>query len=894
MMEFGKRLSWRLTGGVAAVAIGALAAAQAQRQELPQDAETPPLHQSAPVNSTLQPIAADDGPSAPIQPAAFVATMPLTEKSNESGPSFRPNIGAAPPTGSISQVSHEEPIDEPDGHDGPAAHDGPMSMPPAAFSPTGMMGLPSEMPGERMDAPSQGGPAAQSEVNAGPAMAMSFMGLPHEQESPQDELEQAGPSPVNPSAGPDPVVPTTPDPEMPESAPMPEIQFDQGPMMMVSPPPGEAGPALSAPPSSQPQAMMGGGPANYEPESMGESAPSMYGAAPLHESASEAEPESMYGAAPPMYESAPARGQAPAMQGFASEQPDVPGETFGGGSLQQPAAMENQLRSAPVAESHEPNMSSQSPLPELPQPTLYQNSASGLGMQQNEPAMQPTPAQYAGHQRESNPGIAMPGQRLPESGMTQDAYLASGNEPISINLPGDRRLEGAQSPSVVIHKRAPEEVKVGQPATFVIQVRNAGTTEALGVLVHDRVPAGMQLVDATPTPIMQGDMLVWQLGAMPAGDERSITLQLVAQEEGELGSVARVTFEAAASVRTRSTRPELKITQKAPAKVLIGQQLEIELEVANVGTGAATGVVLQADVPPGLDHPNGRQLDNALGTLRPGEVRREVLRMRAVEPGMVENVVHLTSADAKPTKHSVSVEVVAPKLNIAISGPSRRFLERQATYNVKIENPGTAAARNVEVLARLDRGFTFVSTENNGQYDPNRHAVRWSIVELPAGESASVPVTLLPIEAGDQVIRMEAMADLDTRSESEHTVAVESQAELTFSIADTADPIELGSETTYEIKVRNAGSRNDTNVQVRLLLPPGIEMLESDSDAGTDGRGGVVFAPHANLPAGGDLTYRIRVRGIQPDTHVIKAVVTSDQARVPVTKEESTMVYADR
>ncbi len=811
MMEFGKRLSWRLTGGLVAIALGALAAAQAQRQGLPSNLDVPELSTPAWAHALPQPIAADEafastGPSSPLMPAAYAVEMPATGIQPDSQVSHpEQQLNDAPPAMMIATVTHEEPMSPP-----AESNEGPMALPVASFDPAGMMAPPVE----------QHSPAAAD----GPGLAMPFMGMP--------SVTAPPPQQEKPAAG----------PEMPMPANMPEIQFDQAPMMMM-----DSGPEQTTlTPMPQPD--------STSRQTLDQ-------------------PQNATG-----------------MQGFVGDYGGVPAAGFAGNSLREENAVQNALRSAPQSQMGEPQIPERDDsLPPLPTPQAFPSNPTfpnNAGPQNQAfnpmPVNSNTPAQFAGHQR----GAA-------SVGMT-DAYLTAGNEPISISSPGDRRLEGIQTPSVVIHKRAPAEVKVGKPATFVIQVRNVGTAEALGVLVHDRVPAGMQLIDATPAPTMQGDMLVWQLGAMPAGDERSITMQLVPQEEGELGSVARVTFEAAASVRTRSTRPELKITQRAPQKVLIGQQLEIELEVANVGTGEATNVILQADVPPGLDHPRGRQLDNAMGSLRPGEVRREVLRMRAVESGVIENVVHLVAEDAEPVSHTVAVEVVSPKIAVTLAGPSRRFLERQATYMVNIQNGGTAPATNVEIMAQLDRGFTFVGTENNGHYDPNRHAVLWSIIDLPAGESASVPVTLLPIEEGDQVIRLEATADLNSRSESEHTVAVQSQAELTFSIADTADPIELGSETTYEIKVRNAGSRNDTNVQVRLLLPPGIEMLESDSEAGTDGRGGVMFAPHPNLAAGGDLTYRIRVRGVQPDTHIIKAIVTSDQARVPVTKEESTMVYADQ
>ena len=825
MMEFGKRLSWRLSGGVVAIALGALAAAQAQRQGMV-DAEVPGLAALARADSVPMPIGAEPGLSSQIvssgiAPAAYAGMLPSTDPAagpsvaQAGGPSDDFNDASQPAF--IAQVSHEEPIqyDAPVGDEGMSS-DGPMSLPqpdamnPMAINAMAMMSPPEDAyePEAGEPGPGEMGPGEMGSVNAS-AMAMPAMSLPGMSLPGMDSPEPQGAFQPGPSMQGMPMdAPESYEPELPpEPAPMPELQFEQAPMM-------NAGPSMYAEPGAPEQPM----PMNSQPASLA------------------------------------------AMQGFVGDFGAPPAETFGQNSLRQSNGVENQLRTARQAPS-----AYEQPLPSLPEP---QFNTAAQPAYEPAPQRRETPAQFAGLQRNS--------------------------PPISINSPGDRRLEGVQTPSVVIHKRAPAEVKVGKPATFVIQVRNVGSAEALGVLVHDRVPAGMQLVDATPAPQMQGELLVWQLGAMPAGAEHSITMQLIPREEGELGSVARVTFEAAASVRTRSTRPELKITQRAPQKVLIGQQLEIELEVANVGTGEATGVILQADVPPGLEHPRGRQLDKALGALRPGEVRREVLRMRAAEPGMIENVVHLISEDAEQVNHSVSVEVIAPQINVTLTGPNRRFLEREAKYMVSIENRGTAPATNVEIVARLDRGFTFNGTENDGHYDPNRHAVLWSIVDLPAGQSASVPVKLLPIEVGDQVIRLEASADLGARSETEATVSVESQAELTFSIADTADPIELGSETTYEIKVRNAGSRNDTNVQVRMLLPPGIEMLESDSDAGTDGRGGVMFAPAKNLPAGGELTYRVRVRGVQPDTHIIQAVVTSDQARVPVTKEESTMVYADQ
>lgn len=533
------------------------------------------------------------------------------------------------------------------------------------------------------------------------------------------------------------------------------------------------------------------------------------------------------------------------------------------------------------------------PAPQLPMPSASTFEAPPMQAQnqQAQPGFSPMPGRSA-----SFPSGAM---NTPPS-----IYQSAGHKQVGGDLPlpagptmaspGERYLDGPQSPSVVIHKRAPAEVKVGKPASFVITVKNVGGSKALDVQVHDRVPTGMTLTDATPRPNPKYQPeLFWQLGDLEPNQERTITLQLTPEQEGELGSVARVTFQAAASVRTISTRPELKIVQKAPEKVLIGQQLEIELEVSNPGTGEATGVILQEDVPAGLEHPQGSQLDNLIGDLGPGEIRRQILRMRAVKPGIVQNQIRVKGDDGLENTHTVAVEVIAPELKATLTGPSRRFLERQATYNLEVANVGTADATNVELSVQLDRGFTFVKTDREGQYDASRHAVFWSLPALPVGQSGSVPLTLLPVEEGDRVLRTDVSADLGIQTTSENQVRVESLAELTFSINDSADPIEVGGQTIYEIRISNSGSRDDTNVQVALQLPPGLQLVEQ-GDFTPQGQGIIKFSPRALLKANDDMTYRVKAQGIAPGRHLVKAIVTSDQSNVPVTKEESIMVYSDR
>ena len=55
--------------------------------------------------------------------------------------------------------------------------------------------------------------------------------------------------------------------------------------------------------------------------------------------------------------------------------------------------------------------------------------------------------------------------------------FATGTPDLTSNVPGDRALEGQQSPAIVIEKTAPDEIQVERQATFQIRVRNVGNCD---------------------------------------------------------------------------------------------------------------------------------------------------------------------------------------------------------------------------------------------------------------------------------------------------------------------------------------------------------------------------------------------------------------------------------
>jgi len=462
--------------------------------------------------------------------------------------------------------------------------------------------------------------------------------------------------------------------------------------------------------------------------------------------------------------------------------------------------------------------------------------------------------------------------------------------------PGRTELAGAQNPTLVLEKSAPPEIKIGEPATFTLRIRNVGQVNALGVIVRDEVPQGTRLIQTTPVATSGGDAaLLWQLGVIPAGEERTVEMTVMPAEEGEVGSVATVAFQAQVTVSAKVSRPALEIEHMCPRRVHIGEDVPLKIRVHNPGTGTVTNVKLEEDVPEGLAHASGPELEFEVGSLAPGETREIELTLKAAVAGVITNTI-TAHADANLiARHSAQLEVIAPTLQVAMRGPGRRFLERPADYTVVVANPGTAPATNVMITAHLPRGMKFVGTNNAGAYDASQHVVRWSLAELPADQMGETKLTLLPIETGDQSIRLEGHADMGLTHTCDQEVSVEALASLAFEVIDTADPIEVGADTIYEIRVTNEGSKSASNVTLAAELPPQMRPLagEGPSRGGVAGQQ-VLFEPLPRLAPQSEAVYKIRVQGLAAGRQRIRVQLTSEDQGTPVTKEESTLVYSDQ
>ncbi|HUG91449.1 MAG TPA: hypothetical protein VML55_11475, partial [Planctomycetaceae bacterium] len=172
--------------------------------------------------------------------------------------------------------------------------------------------------------------------------------------------------------------------------------------------------------------------------------------------------------------------------------------------------------------------------------------------------------------------------------------------------------------------------------------------------------------------------------------------------------------------------------------------------------------------------------------------------------------------------------------------------------------------------------------------------LNWFIGQLEVGQEYVGQFKLRAQEQGNYPILAHAEAERGHRADTQHLTAIEGIAAILLEVVDVADPIEVGSETIYEVLVTNQGTDFAENVQIVFKAPEGLEVTgaKGPTEPVAEGRT-VTFAPLPKLAPKADAIYRVQARGTKAGDLRIEVQATADSLESPVIELESTKVYED-
>jgi uncharacterized repeat protein (TIGR01451 family) len=452
---------------------------------------------------------------------------------------------------------------------------------------------------------------------------------------------------------------------------------------------------------------------------------------------------------------------------------------------------------------------------------------------------------------------------------------------------------GRQEPAVRLEWGTSAVAKLGVPTDSTLTVQNISTTPIQQVLVRVRLPEGLRAAGTEPKGIVDGNVLVWELGTLQPRQQRTLQIRMVAEARGDLTPQAWVTFTGSAVTRIKVRQPRLTVRTKAPEKLMVGDPANVVVTISNPGDGSADSVRVRATLSEGLDNARGRKIEFEIGNLGAGESREVVLNCGARSPGRQSCEVVAEAEGNVTGREASTITVLAPSIQVQATGPALRYVGRPASYTLKVTNPGDMPAANVSISDVVPEGLKVIKTTHGGRFDPATHTISWFVGEVPAGQSREVQVEVQAAGCGDHRQKITVSGARGLRAEAEALTHVEGLSALQVSLTDGDPAIEVGSETTYEVRLSNTGSKPETDIRLVATIPD--KMAFRSATGGNCRLNGqtLVFEPLATLAPQGEAVYQIHVKAGQTGTVRFKIQVTSMSLTEPVIKMEATRIYAD-
>ncbi|MFQ5733895.1 MAG: hypothetical protein ACE5KM_18305 [Planctomycetaceae bacterium] len=453
---------------------------------------------------------------------------------------------------------------------------------------------------------------------------------------------------------------------------------------------------------------------------------------------------------------------------------------------------------------------------------------------------------------------------------------------------------GDQSPTVTVSWVKSGDINVGQECLCYLIVKNSGSVIARDLLVETNFPATVRLTKATPAPSETRGRAVWRFRSLAPGQEKKIEIKLIPSRRGPLSAKAAVRFTGFAASDFTVKEPMLKLDMTGAAKVMVGDSASQIIVVSNPGTGIAKNVSVEAWIPKGLEHSRGDRLVMSIGSLNPGESRKVRLSLTATNGGEQTVKVKATADATLARQQQRTIQVAAPSLKVAMAGPGLRYVGRNAVYKTVVSNDGSIPTNNVRVVHKLPEGFKFLKADKGGSYNAAKRTISWFVGRIESGKKLEVTAVVAATKLGKHVHRAGAISEQSAGAETTMTTNVEGTASLVVEIADLDDPVEVGAETAYEVRVRNAGSKSAVNVQIACELPPGVELVGAKGPSRAVSRkGSVIFDKVAILTPGATAIFRVHVRGKTAGNQRFRARLTSDTITKPLTYDEITKFYSE-
>ena len=338
-------------------------------------------------------------------------------------------------------------------------------------------------------------------------------------------------------------------------------------------------------------------------------------------------------------------------------------------------------------------------------------------------------------------------------------------------------------------------------------------------------------------------------------------------------------------------KTSLRLTKSAPQEASVCEPFEVVVTVVNPSPVPATQVRIVDALPPGLKTLDGQNvLSIDTGTLKPGAGMEYRFKLVSSVAGVYTNFAGVTCAEGVSTNASAVTTVHAPILTIDCGAPKKVIAGRAAQVCFKVSNTGDAAEPNATLTVPVPEGAEVTNVSAGGTVADG--LVVWQIVNLAPGANQNVCAAFTLRKLGSMAFTAKLVPHCAPPAESQCATAVIGVPGVLMEVVDLEDPIQVGEQVTYDIKITNQGFADITNTRVVCIVPDSQEFISGTGSTPVHFQDGkVVMDAIPLLVPKEKVAWQVVMRAKKDDDVRFNVELRADQFEEPIHEAESTRQY---
>ncbi len=440
-------------------------------------------------------------------------------------------------------------------------------------------------------------------------------------------------------------------------------------------------------------------------------------------------------------------------------------------------------------------------------------------------------------------------------------------------------------------------MEVGREATFDVEVVNRGDDAVTRLVVRDRFDPGLQHAMA------QGEIERDLADLPPGGSQRfAVTFRVI--RPGSLCQAIEVTSAGGARAETRYC-----VTAMVGGGVSPQPTSPPSLEPA---PGSRPTMTPPDSSPPSILQPGA-----------PAESRPSLTPRGATPPPSTSAPNTNTPPTFAPTPPATPAIVPQPAINVRKTGPKSKRVGEVAEFVITVTNTGNVPLTNLKITDNYEPSLEPVQVSDG--YTTQGGAFVWNVENLEPGKALRRQVNCKCVQRVAKACNRVIVSCAELAQQSDESClevlpepgapAVEPsrpsttapprsapqpppaapgqvQGELSVAIAEQADPVRVGGESTYHIVVTNKSKSSDKQLVVSISVPKQLRIVSVGAPGATPSfaQREVRFSPIAEIRAGESITYELKVQAAEVGSAEVRVSVSTTGVPGGTSATETTQV----